>query len=349
MFEQDEVEDDPEWLMLPAGRRASAINRLEGLRWYFQDSDRSLKAVVAAAAIAKVSQRTFYELLNRWQESKPPSIWKLVPYAGRRPTGRTKLEPDVAKELARLIEASVANGSRGRDEIVSEVTKAWPVPNLPRPAANTIRRHVETIAKDAVGKFSSGDSLAARLLKVETERHGEVLVIDHVGLNIRGDAEDDHAPLALTLAMDLHTRTIAGFQTMPGAPGPRSLTAALIHAQHSTEHGAGPIIRPRLILDAPRGDEWRVLIEGLARQGVESKVRWSHRLHTGMFSRRIIGTRIGPIALSPRMPKSGETMDPHRHALVSLHQAELLVGQAVAVFNKERLGPDAVMSRIRIN
>ena len=226
--------DDPDWLSLPAARREAALRRLEAVTSFIAAGERSVAAIDAAAARAGVSRRLFYDLLDAWEGRADHSIWDLVPYAARRETGRDRLEPDVKDELDRLIRAVLERGPGPREKVVAEVLAAWPGGGLRRPAVNTVRRHVEQVAGPRLHERGVLHLGAAGDEPVAAGRHGEVLVIDHVGLSIYGDHPHAPAPLTLTLAIDLHTATVAGFQTMDRPPSPLAVQAALIDAMHAT-------------------------------------------------------------------------------------------------------------------
>lgn len=341
---------DPRWLMLPVARRSAALARLDAVRWYLQESDRTVDAARQAAGRADVSQRFFYDLLKAWETAESPTIWQFVPYADRRATGRSKLSEAIERQLATLVAASIDAGQTTRDDIVADVTARWNASVGPLPAANTLRRHVERLGRGALyGAGGSGhDPTGLDAMRVATTRHGEVLVIDHVGLEIWGDHQTDPAPLTLTLAIDLHTATIAGFQSLIGPPSPAGARAALLDAQHVARDNPGAAITPRLVMAAQRDDRWRGFVAPLIAQGVEVDARWSGRMHAGMFAQRLIGPHIGPIPISPRVPKVGAAFDPRRHAMLTPHEAELVVDDAVRTLNAERLAPDTTLSRIRL-
>jgi hypothetical protein len=347
MLNLESFESDTTWLTLPIGRRAASLRRLEGLRWYLEDSDRSLASLGNAAEKAGVSQRTFYNLLREWEATEAPSIWLLVPYGRRRPTGRPKLEEPVERQLRTLIAASVGSGRRLRDEVVADVVTRWPRDAIRQPALNTIRSHVARFAPGSL--YLPGrdpDGLHPR--EIETTRHGQVLAVDHVGLHIYGDNETAPAPLTLTLVIDWHTATIAGFQTWAGPPSPDLVQAALMHARYLSKDNSGPEVVPKLVFYAPSNDDWRAFVERLEQQGLDSTVRWGARLHTGMLAKRLIGSHIGRVGISPRVVKHKANFDPNHHAAVTPHQAELIVGSAVREMNAERLPPLTVTSRIGV-
>lgn len=357
MLDPETYGSDPEWLALPIARRSAALARLDALRWYLKESDRTVEAAAKAADRADVSQRFFYDMLKAWQTADSPSISLLVPYAKRRATGRPKLSEATERQLGELVAASIGAGRSARDDIVADVAAGWDSSAGPLPAANTLRRHVERLGEGALyGAGGTGhDPTGLDAMRLETTRHGEVLVIDHVGLDIYGDHKTEPAPLTLTLAIDLHTATVAGFQSMLGPPRPAGVRAALLHAQHVARANAGPDIAPRLVLAAQRDDNWRQFVAQLAAQGMDVAARWGAKLHTGMFAQRLIGPYIGPVAISPRVPrdtsargKPGATFDPRRHAMLTPHEAELVLDAAVRALNADRLAPATRLSRIRL-
>lgn len=341
--------DDPDWLSLPAARREAALKRLEAITSFLARDERSVAAIDAAAARAGVSRRLFYDLVDAWEGRPEHAIWDLVPYAARRETGRAKLEADVRAELERLIRNALGNGPRPRDEVVADVLAGWPE-GLRRPAINTVRRHVEAMAggslhERGVLRSPAGDDAGTL---ISADRHGEVLVIDHVGLSIYADHEHDPAPLTLTLAIDLHTATIAGFQALDRPPAPIAVRAALIDAMHTSRDNPGEPITPRIVMAGGRQGGWQEMADRLRESGVATDLRLASGLRTGMFAQRLIGSDIAGLPISPRVRtgRRGHGFDPRHHALVTPHQAEHILSSVVALMNEQRFDLGTVRNRI---
>lgn len=344
--------DDPDWLGLPAGRREAALKRLEAITSFLATGERSVAAIDAAAAKADVSRRLFYDLVDAWESRSDHTIWDLVPYGTRRQTGRAKLEADVGAELERLIRAALERGVRLREDVVADVLAGWPREGPRRPAVNTVRRHVEQVAGQHLYERSVPGAWGSNDLDVPivADRHGEVLVIDHVGLSIYGDHASDPAPLTLTLAIDLHTATIAGFQAMDRPPTPLSVQAALIDAVHASRDNHGEVITPRIVAAGGRQGGWQEMADRLRARGVTTDLRLASGMRTGMFAQRLIGSQIAGLSISPRVGagRRGHAFDPRRHALVTPHQAEHILSRAIELLNEQRFDPGTMRNRIAL-
>ena len=347
-----DYEQDRRWITLSAARQEQALKRLRAIRWYKDNDDHSVQAAENAAEKAGISLRLFYKILKEWDAAVEPTIWLLVPYAGRRTGNRSALEPEVKGKLHELILAALQQGMRSRGEIAAAVADAWPSGNLRRPARNTILRHVADLAGDVLfEKGAVSPPARATVTSQRVSRHGEVLIIDHVTLQLFADRDGEPVPIILTIAIDVFTATIAGFQTFAAPPSALAARAALMHAQHESQRNPGDILVPNVVLNATNGRDWRNLVSRLAAAGVEADVRWGSRLHTGVFARQYIGSQIGSLSISPRVQKQAglrrQIFDPRRHALVTPHKAELLVAAEVSEFNLQRMPAGISLSRIQ--
>ena len=341
---------DPAWLRLPAIKRELGLKRHRALLAY-EKSSKQMQDVERAAAEADVSMRQFYTLLSEWTASGR-SILSLVPFAHGR-TPKSKLHPEVEQRLRTEILRAIDDGSRSPRAILASVRAAWPS-SLKIPRETTIRSHIESAGGlDVVrsGPFTLNSSDAPQEEAETATRHGEVLVIDHIAPELFLDGNQPRRP-TLTLAIDLFTATIAGFALKEGPPSPKAVLEVLADVERRTAANPGEVISSRLMISLTNGSEWRELASQLARRQLQTSIRWASRLHRGGPTKRLIGSRIGDVALLARKthdPRGGRrSFDAKKHPLVTLAEARIVIEDAIRRSAEDRLVPGTVLNKLHL-
>lgn len=361
-FVVEPFEDDPEWLRTPATRRGKALDRLAAIREY-EEIGRERRPGVAdverLAGGARVSARQFYSLLDEW--SRRRSIFVLLPFSGRQHASVPKLDEAVRINLVETANAAFDKlGPRSPRAILEQVLREWPGDGTKPPSEPTIRAYVA----DRLGEFAQRQDIfsmsegAQWKASLDQARHpGDVVIVDHVAPDLfvclegedgRPDDSTAERP-ALTLAIDLYTQVPVGFALARGQPSPAMIRAALRDAELRTR-GAGPPIRPRLMLSTTGGEPWRTLVADLAQAGVRATARWSSRLHHGGPSRRLLGQRLDQISLKARklhLDGGGrDEFNPDRHALLTMGQAGIVVEDAISKSTRRKLDVDRLPAEL---
>lgn len=356
MVEIADFRNDPEWLRLPLRRRTLSLARLQAIQNYKTRGVATVESAKMAADEAGISLRLFYQLLATWDAAQTSDIWTLVPYAPRKTPSKPKLGLEVETALHRLIRAAIAEGYTTPRAVAEWVIQSWPQNELALPSQQTIRQHAESAGGLEIierGKFKLNTGPHPQEEAETATTHGEVLVIDHSGLEMFLDHPHRPRRATVTLAIDLHTNTVCGFAISDGPPSPLSIIGALDDAEHGSRSNPGKVLTPRLVFAATNGQLWRELTDEIAARGLQAKVRWSPRLHSGGPTKRLIGSRIADLPLSPRKPHDRtagvNAFNPAKHALVTRQQARLIVEDAVRHMNSERIGPDFVLNRLKMH
>lgn len=347
---------DPDWLRLPYSRRTQAVKRMKAVQAYLDlPEPRTVGDAKMAAKTAGVSLRSFYNFLSAFKSETRRNIWTFVPYAARSIPVKSNLNPDVEAALHSLIRAALGEGKRSRREVLGSVVAEWPSNALKIPADQTIRDHIESAGGLEIldrGDFRLNTGPQPQETAERASEHGEVLVLDHSGLHLFLDSFNEPKRATLTLAIDLFTATIAGFSIRAGPPAAASILAALNDAERRTSGNGGKLVSPRLTFAATNGKQWRELARDVGKRGLQATIRWGTRLHSGGPTKRLIGTRIADLPISPRSPtdkgRKSEGFEVQSHALVTLDEAEIILVSAIARMNSERLPAGIQLNRLKV-
>lgn len=367
--------DDPRWLALPLARRDKALRRALAMHGYDGEPEPGLRTIKPVAQALGMSVRQVYDLRTRW-EADGRTIFTMVPGAGRPVVRNPKLDPDVQAALTEAVAGAAAKlASRTPRAMLAQVLEDWPRDRFAPPTEQTIRSYVAAHLQGGVGEgpFSLNVSSAPQEDAEHAERHGEVLVIDHVSPEIfveepraeakdrpRGREEEGADPATvlarptLTLAIDLATATVLGFAMDVAPPHAGLVTDALRDAEQRTATAASApgTIKPRLVLATTSGPDWRALVRTLSDADVTAAIRWTPRLHHGGPTRRLIGKRLGDLPLWARKShardQGASEFDPERHPLVTLDQARAIVADAIARHARERMPTGMATHAVRI-
>ncbi len=340
----DDLAEDPRWLRVPLDRQSVALRRHRALSEY-KAGEQTMDRAQRAADQAEMSVSSLYKLVKKWDCEKGPDLWALVPYSGSTYEGIPRLPEETERVMRELIDAALADGIKGTIKITAAVKSRWPAdgPKIPDPA--TIRSHVDSrggFASVEKGSISLNTGQHAQETADAAETYGEVLVIDHTAADLFLD--DSRGPIraTVTLAIDLHTASIAGRFVSRSGPSALHVLKALDDVQVRSRDVDGIPIMPRLLYAATNGEEWRELVDTIAMRGLRAKVRWGTRLHFGGPTRRMIGTSVADLKLRSRkkhdVSRQTDVFDPTKHALVTSEKADLVIDDAIARFNAYRLG-----------
>lgn len=362
MGDLDEFLRDPRWLALPIGKRIVGQRRLEVMLEYEQHERPGEPEVQMAARNMGLTTSRFYALLARWREER--SVFSLVPYA----SAPSKINPDLSSRLHELLK-EIGPGHRGEpvSALIDRVKGNWPG-DLERPSDITLRRYIVRALNDMseLGGLRTNNFADFQEADKAATRYGEVVVIDHNGLDAfvveDGEAGTEapgkgvlRAPL-VTLALDLYSRTVLGYVISYTSPGPQHVIEALRDVEARSAKAAEPgaeVLKPRLVFAVSRRLEWRPLLERVMASGIAADVRRTVRLHYGGPSRRIVGETFGLIPFARNKGHSlGEAIrqfDPDRSRLVSEAELRRILDQGMRDLAERRIALGTPIPRLRFD
>ena len=197
-------------------------------------------AARAAAQALGMSERTVYGLLRRWRSSGglAASLAPRSPGGGR---GKGRLPAATEQVVAEAIHDEYLTRQKKRAEaVVRAVSDRCRQRGIKPPAANTVRARVRRVRADlaAHARKGAGSAAARRLAPAagRTPAAGRpmaVLQIDHTPVDLLLVDETWRKPVGrpwLTLAIDVHSRCVAGLHLSFEAPSATVAGLCLAHA-----------------------------------------------------------------------------------------------------------------------
>lgn len=344
MANQPSFNDDPAWLMQPSARRQIALKRLQILLDYENCISRGSQEAQQSAKKLGVTTGQFYRIRRQWLRSR--SIFDLLPYNGSRATRKPKLDQDVKIAMSNLIiEAVVKDGVQSSAEILRRVQNNWPLEKRV-PSHMTIRKNISN-AFEKLADVSPGmtilNSRIPKDLSATATWYGEVIAIDHIGLDVFVASEGGPVAPIATVAIDLFTSSIAGLYLSFGAPGPLQFEAALRDAtvrSKRSSHSGKDAIKPRLVFNAEDNFNWSKLISRVEDAHHHASIRMDKRLNFGQTITTLIGTSVGGVTVSSRKYINGNVFNPSVHPLISFDDLKKLINDGIDRLNAKRIPAD---------
>ncbi len=224
----------PEAAWTEAQRRTAVIGPLAA-----RDSVCAAAARDAGPALG-LSERTVYALVRRWRQSGGLAA-SLAPRSSPGGRGKGRLPAAIERIVAEAIRDEFLTRQRKRVEsVVRAVRDRCRLAGTTPPAANTVRARVRRVRADLAARAREGaGSAAARRLTPaagrtpSAERPMAVLQIDHTLVDLVVVDETWRKPVGrpwLTLAIDVHSRCIAGLHLSFEAPSATVAGLCLAHA-----------------------------------------------------------------------------------------------------------------------
>jgi putative transposase len=309
--------------------------------------------IESAAQRLRLSRIALYRLLRRYRQR--PQTSSLLPWTRGRPLNSRHLN----KERENLISSSIREFFLVRERpsqaaLFQEVRRRFAEHQLPAPNYRTVMRRVAAVdarlaatkregAKAARDKF--GPIGASNL---RPQRPMEVLQIDHTPVDVIVVDQEQRLPIGrpwLTLAIDVASRSIAGFSVSLESPSSLSVSLALSHAVLPKIGWLAD--RELYTLDWPMGGlpasihvdnakefHSEALARGCQEYGIAIEYRVPGLPHYGGHIERMIGTMMGAVHLLPGTTFSSVaekgTYDSEGRAVLTLSELERWLALQIA-------------------
>lgn len=268
-------------------------------------------AARAAGQALGLSERTVYALVGRYRRSGGllASLASRPSSGGR---GKQRLARTAERIIAEAIRDEYLTRQKKRAEaVVRAVYERAKAAGVPPPSANTVRARVRAVKADLAARRREGDrSAAVRRLEPAAgvtptaERPMEMLQLDHTPVDLILVDEAYRKPIGrpwLTVAIDVHSRCIAGFLLSFDPPCATSVGLCLTHAalpkeaylqRLGIEGFAWPVEGRPGGLYVDNGAEFhsQALTRGCEQHGIELSYRPVATPHFGGVVERLIGT-----------------------------------------------------------
>lgn len=294
-----------------------------------------------------------YEALRRYRADSRTS--SLVPGRGGFPKGTSRLAPDVEVLIERCIDALYLSKQKLTNAALFETLRhecrkaGVKVPNF-----KTVRRRVQARPATEVVTAREGRTVAEQRFRpvpghLLTAWPLDVLQIDHTPVDLIIVDDVARRPIGrpwLTLVLDVHTRTVAGFLVSLDPPSTTSAALALAHAVLLKREwlAARSITLPWPVAGLPRCvhvDNARefhsqAFERGCRQHGIHLEYRPVQTPRYGGHIERLMGTLMGRIHALPGTTfsdiRTRGAADPEAAAVLTL-------GEFETVFALELLGP----------
>jgi putative transposase len=341
--------DGPAW---DEARRCLPI-----IRRLAEDGARTRAKVLAAARELGCGPTHIYALLRRYADD--PRLTSLLPRAPGRKAGHRLLDPAVEAVIETTIDEFYLTRQRPRIvALMTEVHRRCTVGALTPPSRKAIvarvkdRKAREVVAKRH-GRKAARDLYAPAVGSLTVDYPLSLVQIDHTPVDVIIVDSETRAPIQrpwLTVAIDVHSRCVAGFHLSLEPPSATSVALCLAHAALPkepwlAERGIGaewPVrgIPERLHLDNAKEFRSEALKRGCEQYGIAIDYRPVRTPHYGGHIERLIGTMMGKVHLLPgttfsSVAEKGD-LDPEKTAAMTLDEVERWLGHAVAgVYHQE--------------
>src|SRR5579884_3877219 len=335
----------PEATWREAERRAEVIRPLaERERWPHH-------LVRAAAAELGLSERQTYTLLRRCRDAGG-TLTALLP--GRSSGGRNtpRMAPATEALLRRVVEESYLTPQRrGAAAVVEDVIGRCRKEGLRSPSPSTIRRRLKALSLSDLRRRGEEHPEANPVhAHAPPARHPlDLLQVDHTPVDLILVDSVDREPIGrpwLTVAIDAHSRCIAGFHLSLEAPSATSVGLCLTHAAMDKtswlalrgSEAEWPVTGKPNRLGVDNGLEFhsQAFERGCAQHTIAIEWRPPGQPHFGGIVERVIGTLMGLVHGLPGTTFSNVgqrvTYDSDKAACLTLAELERWLAVAIAKY-----------------
>lgn len=336
--------DDPRW---PEAERRDAL-----LRRLLKASGWKLTREVVEAAREKlgIPRSTLFRLVARFRRTKRAT--SLLARSAGTPDGAKRLDPRIEALIAEQIERFWLKKERPTIKaLVDRVHDACRVEGLRLPTRRTIQRRADEIEPLRAARRRGEGELAAATTPSPgayvADRPNEVWQIDHTLVDVIVVDEEQRQPIgrpALTIAIDVCTRMVAGFYLSLDPPSSSSVGLCLLHAAYDktawlAERGidlSWPVAGLPAILHCDNGAEFHSrALKGACREyGIKLQYRSPATPRFGGHVERLIGTLMGAVHLLPGTTFSNMKVrgdyDAEGRAIFSLRELEAWLAVQIA-------------------
>ena len=341
----------PDLSSIDAAAWEDARRYLPIIRRLAEDRARTRVKILAAARELGCGPTHVYALLRRYSDD--PRLTSLLPRARGRKAGVRRLNPAVEAMIEAAIDEFYLTHQRPRvADLTAEVHRRCAAGGLNLPSRKAITTRVngrkarEVVAKRH-GRKAARDHFAPVAGSFAADYPLSLVQIDHTPVDVIVVDSEVRAPIQrpwLTLAIDVHSRCVAGFYLSLEPPSATSVALCLAQAALPKEGWLAdrgivaewPVrgIPERLHLDNAKEFRSEALKRGCDQYGIAIDYRPVRTPHYGGHIERLIGTVMGKVHLLPgttfsNIVEKGD-LDPEESAAMTLDEVDRWLGHAIA-------------------
>jgi putative transposase len=347
----------PDLADIPARDWQKARRRLEVIRDLAKLTERTRQDAIRAAADLNLSLSQLYKLLARYEAD--PKLTSLLPDRGGRAPGSRLLTPELDEVINETIDGYyLTRQCPTVSALVMEVRRRCHALGLRAPSRKAISLRLEQRPASAViarrkGRKAARDRFAPATGSLDAPWPLSLVQIDHTLVDVIVVDSRTREPIQrpwLTLAIDVHSRCVAGFHLSLDAPSATSVALCVAHAalpkagwlMARDVEGEWPVqgVLERLHLDNAKEFHAEALKRGCDQYGIAVDYRPVRTPHYGGHIERLIGTMMGKVHLLPGTTfsdvRSKGDIDPSKTAAMTLDEVERWLAHAiVGVYHRE--------------
>lgn len=308
--------DTPDLADVPVADWHKARRRFEVISVLAKAPERTRGDAEAAAEALGCSATVVYRLLSRYLAD--PRVTSLLPGRRGRRHGQLFLPAEVDEVVQATIHEFYLTRQRPRvSDLVTEVQRRCRTLGLPKPSRTAInlrigqRASVELLAKRS-GRKAARDRFGPATGSLTAPWPLALVQIDHTLVDVIAVDSVTRQPIQrpwLTIAIDVHSRCVAGFHLALEPPSAASVALCIAHAvlpkagwlMARGVAGDWPVqgLIERLHLDNAKEFHSEALTRGCEQYGIAVDYRPVRTPHYGGHIERLIGTMMGKVHLLP--------------------------------------------------
>lgn len=308
--------DTPDLADVPVADWHKARRRFEVISVLAKAPERTRGDAEAAAEALGCSATVVYRLLSRYLAD--PRVTSLLPGRRGRRHGQLFLPAEVDEVVLATIDEFYLTRQRPRvSDLVTEVQRRCRTLGLPKPSRKAInlrigqRASVEVLAKRS-GRKAARDRFGPATGSLTAPWPLALVQIDHTLVDVIAVDSVTRQPIQrpwLTIAIDVHSRCVAGFHLALEPPSATSVALCIAHAvlpkagwlMARGVAGDWPVqgLIERLHLDNAKEFHSEALKRGCEQYGIAVDYRPVRTPHYGGHIERLIGTMMGKVHLLP--------------------------------------------------
>lgn len=341
----------PDLADIPARDWQTARRRLVVIRDLASLEGRTREDAENAAAALKLSLSQLYRLLGRYEAD--PRLTSLLPERRGRPPGQIRVVAEVDEVINATIEDYYLSRQRPKaSDLLREVRRRCRALGYPLPGRKAVRlrlaqRPAAEVTARRNGRKAARDRFAPAIGSLDAPWPLSLVQIDHTLVDVIVVDSRTREPIQrpwLTLAIDVHSRCVAGFHLSLDPPSATSVALCIAQAalpkgnwlMARTIEAEWPVsgIPERLHLDNAKEFHSEALKQGCHEHGIDIDYRPVRTPHYGAHIERLIGTMMGKVHLLPGTTfsdvRSKGDLDPSKSAAMTLDEVERWLGYAIA-------------------
>lgn len=327
-----------------------ARRRLEVLKPLAEAERRSRGMAQAAADELGISLTLVYRLLARYEAA--PRLTSLLPERRGRREGQLVLSAEVEEIVGAVIDELFMTRQKQRvSDVVMEVRKRCRTLGFAAPSRKAIdlrlrMRPASEVHRKRHGRKAARDRFAPAVGSLDAPWPLSLVQIDHTLVDVIVVDSRTREPIQrpwLTLAIDVHSRCVAGFYLSLDPPSATSVALCIAHAALPKDNwlrareidGVWPVsgIPERLHLDNAKEFRSAALRQGCVEHGIDIDYRPVRTPHYGGHIERLIGTMMGKVHLLPGTTfsdvRAKGDLDPSKSAAMTLDEVESWLAHAI--------------------